>query len=374
VAGTITRHPNGRWRPRYRDADGKQHERHFKTRAEAQAWLDAQTAAMVNGTHVDPKAGRVTFREYAEEWRSIQHHRPTTQAYVETMLRRHVYPVLGDKALTAIRPSMVQAWSKGLTVTLAPSTVTVVHRFVSGIFRAAVRDRLLPSSPSEGVRPPKRHKERVVPLSVEAVHALADAVPDRWRAAVILAAGTGMRQGEVFGLSVDRIDFLRRTVTVDRQLVTVPGRPPHLAPTKTEASVRTIPLPQVVVDALAAHLAEFPAAPGGFVFTTTAGTPQRRTAFSARVWQPAVRAAGLDGSVTFHALRHHYASLLIRFGESVKTVQARLGHASAAETLDTYSHLWPDSDDRTREAVDSALGVGAGAVVGRLRAAAQPAQ
>ena len=78
--------------------------------------------------------------------------------------------------------------------------------------------------------------------------------------------------------------------------------------------------------------------------------------------------------MTFHALRHHYASLLIRFGESVKTVQARLGHASAAETLDTYSHLWPDSDDRTREAVDSALGVGAGAVVGRLRAAAQPAQ
>ena len=57
-----------------------------------------------------------------------------------------------------------------------------------------------------------------------------------------------------------------------------------------------------------------------------------------------------------HALRHFYASLLIRHGESVKTVQARLGHASAAETLDTYSHLWPDSDDRTRAAVDSVLG------------------
>ena len=57
-----------------------------------------------------------------------------------------------------------------------------------------------------------------------------------------------------------------------------------------------------------------------------------------------------------HGLRHFYASLLIRHGESVKTVQARLGHASAAETLDTYSHLWPDSDDRTRAAVDSVLG------------------
>lgn len=59
---------------------------------------------------------------------------------------------------------------------------------------------------------------------------------------------------------------------------------------------------------------------------------------------------------TFHSLRHYYTSLLIRHGESVKTVQARLGHASAAETLDTYSHLWPDSDDRTREALDVVLG------------------
>jgi integrase len=56
-----------------------------------------------------------------------------------------------------------------------------------------------------------------------------------------------------------------------------------------------------------------------------------------------------------HDLRHYYASLLIRHGESVKTVQRRLGHATAAETLDTYSHLWPDSDDRTREAVGAIL-------------------
>jgi integrase len=111
--------------------------------------------------------------------------------------------------------------------------------------------------------------------------------------------------------------------------------------------------PQVVVDALAAHLATWPAE--DFVFTTELGELIRRTAFSERVWRPAVRRAGLSG-VTMHSLRHFYASLLIRHGESVKTVQARLGHASAAETLDTYSHLWPDSDDRTRAAVDFVLG------------------
>lgn len=73
-------------------------------------------------------------------------------------------------------------------------------------------------------------------------------------------------------------------------------------------------------------------------------------------WTVAVRRAELPAGTGFHALRHYYASLLTRHGESVKVVQDRLGHATAAETLDTYSHLWPDSEDRTREAVDAVLG------------------
>ncbi len=108
------------------------------------------------------------------------------------------------------------------------------------------------------------------------------------------------------------------------------------------------------MDALAAHLAEFPPGPDGLVFTLE-GEPMNRQAFG-RLWRPAARAAGIPDGTGLHLLRHYYASLLIRYGESVKTVQARLGHATAAETLDTYSHLWPDSDDRTRQAVDSQLG------------------
>jgi integrase len=103
-----------------------------------------------------------------------------------------------------------------------------------------------------------------------------------------------------------------------------------------------------------AHLGAFPPLGAGFVFVTVAGNPIRRTAFR-DVWRAAVMAAGAPAGTGFHQLRHFYASLLIRHGESVKTVQARLGHASASETLDTYSHLWPDSDDRTRTAVDSVL-------------------
>lgn len=128
---------------------------------------------------------------------------------------------------------------------------------------------------------------------------------------------------------------------------------PAFGPPKTRASNRTIPLPQVVVDTLAAHLAAFPAEPDGLMFTL-GGKPITRQAFGHK-WRPAIKASGLPHGTGLHALRHYYASLLIRHGESVKTVQARLGHASAVETLDTYSYLWPDSDDRTREAIDSVL-------------------
>jgi integrase len=200
----------------------------------------------------------------------------------------------------------------------------------------------------------KATKTKVVPLDTEIVHALADAVPDRYRALVILSAGTGMRQGECFGLTVDRINFLRGEVTVDQQLVTISGRPPFLGPPKTDASDRKIPLPTVVIDTLAAHLAKYPPLKDGFVFVTDAGNPIRRTAFG-DVWRAAVKAAGAPHGTGFHELRHYYASLLIRHGESVKVVQARLGHATADETLNTYTHLWPDSDDRTRAAVDSVL-------------------
>jgi len=252
--------------------------------------------------------------------------------------------------------SLAQAWARGLTTTLQPATVRIVHGILAADYKAAVRDRRVAASPCEGTKLPRATRTIVEPLTVEQVASLLEAADPRYRALLLVAAGTGMRQGECFGLTRDRVDFLRRTVTVHRQLVLVPGRTPFLAPPKTEASHRVVPLPQVVVGGLAAHLANWPAEPDGLRFTTAFGEPIRRTAFSAAVWRPAVKAAQLPLRTRFHDLRHHYASLLIRHGESVKTVQARLGHATAAETLDTYSHLWPDSDDRTREAVDAALG------------------
>ena len=353
---SIARRPDGVWRARYRDPSGKEHARHFARKVDAQRWLDETTASIVTGQYVGPNDGKVTFKEYAEAWRAAQVHRPSSTAHIETTLRRHAYPLLGDRPLASIRPTEIQAWVKRLSLTLAPATVGVAHGVVASIFKAAVRDRKIRGSPCEGIRLPKQEPRKVVPLPTEAVQALADAVPGRYRALVVLAAGTGLRQGEVFGLTLDRVDFPVRTVTVDRQMVTLPGREPFHGPPKTAASYRTVPLPRVVLDALDEHLVAFPVGSSELVFTTPKGEALRRTAFSANVWRPAAASVGCTG-VTFHQLRHYYASLLIRHGESPKVVQVRLGHATAAETLDTYSQLWPDSEDRTREAVDAILGV-----------------
>ncbi len=160
---SIARRPDGTHRARFRDATGKEHARHFKRKVDAQRWLDEMTAAMVTGQYVDPAAGRLTVREYAEQWRAAQVHRPTTAAHVETMLRRHVYPTLGHKRLGSVLPSDIQSLVKRLSADLAPATVGVVHRILAAVFKAAVRDRRIVASPCEGTRLPKVHRGRIEP-------------------------------------------------------------------------------------------------------------------------------------------------------------------------------------------------------------------
>ncbi|WP_226962473.1 tyrosine-type recombinase/integrase [Streptomyces sp. C8S0] len=111
----------------------------------------------------------------------------------------------------------------------------------------------------------------------------------------------------------------------------------------------------MAVDAMKDHLRDFPAdGPESWIFTAPQGGPVVYTHFMDGSWRPACAKAGIPKGTGPHALRHHYASLLIKHGESVKTVSERLGHTNAAMTLNIYTHLWPDSEERTRAAVDKA--------------------
>ena len=224
------------------------------------------------------------------------------------------------------------------------------------MFKSALRDRIVTTSPCVDIRlPTKKPASLLQVLSTEQVLLMADTIADRYRAVILTAAGTGLRPGELFGLRASQVDFLRRTIRVDQQLVRVRGQGVTIAPLKTEASYRTLPLPQVVADAMAVHIATWPAHPDlGVMFTNERGGPIQQHPFAA-VWETARRKAALPEWATPHDLRHYLASLLIRSSASVKVVQARLGHASAKTTLDVYGHLFADEEDRTRAAIDTEL-------------------
>jgi integrase len=249
-----------------------------------------------------------------------------------------------------VRPSEVQAWAADRSRVLAPSTARLLVSVLRSIYASAVLDRLVGVSPVVRVQLPRSERARIVPLSVDQVQALAEAMPARLRAAVVTQAGLGLRIGELLALRVEDVDFLRRTARVEWQIA---PRSKVRSEPKTPRSRRTVPLPRVVADALAAHLAAFSSGTDGSIFTTGTGVFYGREYYGA-IFAAAVQRAGLPAGTTSHDLRHHYASVLLAAGESVVAVAERLGHENAALVLSTYGHLMPDSEDRTRRAVDEA--------------------
>ena len=358
---SVQKRSNGTWRARYRDPDGSEHARHFERRADAERWLDAVRGDLVRGSWVDPRAGRETFADYAARWRAAQPHRAGTARLYERTLRLHVLPRLGHRPIASLRRTDVQALVTAMSQDLAPHTVDNAYKLVRAVLAAAVDDGLLATSPARKIARQAVERRDVVPLEADQVYALVAALPDRYRALVLLAVGTGLRQGEVLGLTVPEVDFLRREVHVRHQLVSVPGTPYHLGPPKTPSSRRVVPAPDFVLESLGRHVGTHPRGPWDLVFANTAGAPVSRSSFH-RSWAAAVVTAGIPTRTTFHDLRHTYASALIDGGESVSVVAARLGHKNATETLRTYSHLWPSSDERTRQVVERAFAAKAASI------------
>lgn len=344
---SIAKRPDGRWRARYRDQDNREHSKHFARKVDAQRWLDEVTTSVVTGTYVDPRQAKVRLRDYARAWEAQQVGRPATAAIIDNALRLHVLPALGDRAISSIRPGDIQSLVRKLTdAKMAPGSVRNVYDVVARLFKSAVNDRLIASTPCQRITLPRHDETEVVPPTIEQVVTVVEGVPARYRALVVLLSGSGLRVGEALGLASSDIDFLRRTVRVERQRL----QSGALGPPKTAKSVRTVPLGQVVVDELAAHLA------AGYgseeaLFTTPDGR-----SLTYRAWKAVWRQHAPVG-LTTHDLRHFYASALIAGGASVKQVQTVLGHSSAVITLRTYAHLWPGDEDRTRSVMDATLDI-----------------
>lgn len=365
-----TRHGRGkRYRVRYTDPTGAVRQRLFDKKTDAERFDVTTRSDITRGNYIDPDAGRVTFRDYAEQWRTSQVHADTTQLQIETLFRLHVYDIIGDRPIGQIRKTAVQALVKGWQGR-APRSVLVTYRHIASVFLAAVADRVIPATPCVGIGLPDIEPKRVSPMPVETVDAITQHTAGRYRVLVDIGAMAGLRQGEAFGLEVGHIDFLRRTIRVQQQVKVVPGEPPFLAPPKTKTSYRTIPVAQMLLDRLAAHLAAHPPVEITIVDKTgkqpvtrkarlvvldEENSPLRRATYGRAIWRPALRRAGVESGPTYHDLRHFYASALIAHGASATQVQARLGHASTQETWNTYSHLWPTDDDKTRDAIEAAF-------------------
>ena len=157
---------------------------------------------------------------------------------------------------------------------------------------------------------------------------MASAVGPQWRAVVVALAGSGLRIGEMLGQDVADINFLRRDIAVERQR----NQAGNLAPLKSKSSRRIVPVGQVVIDELAAHLATYPT--DGPLFVDEFGEPLLYRRWRV-IWDAAAAKVGID--FTSNDLRHFYASALIAGGASVKQVQERLGHASPVITLGDVS-------------------------------------
>lgn len=351
----ITRKPNGRYYVRWRDDVNREHGRTFERLTDARAFLDSTRNAVRAGEFIDERLGRVTVAEYARRWAEGQPWRESTRLRMGFIIERQVVPHFGDHRLNAVRQRDVQRWVRSMVdAGLAATTVESYYRVLAAVYIDARRNRLLTVSPCDGVTLPRpeRNASALVPLHPEQVLALARAVPEHYTALVIASAGLGLRQGEACGLTVDRVDFMRRQVRIDRQLVTLDKGPVRFGPPKTAASNRVLELPEVVAEELARHLARYGDGPDGLIFRSATGQPLRRSTWS-DAFRSAAKAVGVAAST--HDLRHYCASQLIAAGCSVKAVQQHLGHATAAETLDTYAHLWHDDGERIRRAMDESL-------------------
>ena len=348
MAGSIAKRPDGKWRARYRDHRGKEHARHFTRKVDAQTWLDKVTASKIRGDYVDPKDSRTVFEDYAKRWKETHVTSEGSSRIYDSYLNKHILPALGSSPLGTIRRSDVQGLVSGLVSKgLAKNTVQGVYALVRQIMQSAVDDRLIPASPCNRIKMPKSSGTKMVIPTLDQVKAVRSEVPDYMEPIVTVLVGTGLRIGEALGLMVGDVNLWSGTISVERQRSGRGG----ITKTKTPSSVRVIPIGKMVTETLRPLVSN--RAADKWLFVDELGGPVNYWTWQSN-FTNAVRRLGYEFST--HDLRHFAASALISGGASVKQVQTFLGHATASTTLDTYSHLWPGDEDRTRNVLDLALG------------------
>ncbi|MGH3871794.1 MAG: tyrosine-type recombinase/integrase [Pseudonocardiaceae bacterium] len=366
-----------RYKVRYLDPDGNEKSKMYpdKCNKQAEDFLLEVESSKREGKYVDPQAGRIKFRQQAENWIKGRSSDSATRKALQSRLDSQIYPHFGDLPVNSIKAATVRDWLGVLDEKkLSQNYKTVLFTVLSSIMDSAVEDKLITINPCKGksIKRPTSPSSDIVVWPEERLRAVQGGLSDRFRIVCTVGAGCGLRQGEILGLSLDDTGEDGMTLHVQRQIRVV-GRSLVFALPKG-GKKRRVPLSSGVLATTRAHERAFPSTevtlpwgePGGkpvtvrLLVTGDGGRLYTGDLFHKVVWQGAFRAAGVEyrkRADGMHALRHFYASTLLAQGVSIKELAEYLGHSDPGFTLRTYTHLVPSSYERARLAIEGVFGL-----------------
>lgn len=348
--GSIYQRANGMWCATYsagyaNDGNRKRRTVFGESKEDVQKKLRDKLNQATTSLSIAPN--KVKLGQYLDRWLNDAAKaavRPTTYANYERVVKNHIKPHLGGVTLGNLTPVHVQSMIASMqTDGKSAETIRLTYAVLRRALKQAVTWRLVTYNATYGVERPRAVKVEITALDADQVTDLLKAARgDRLEAIYVLAVGTGMRLGEIFGLQWADVDLAAATIMVRRTLSELGGKLFTSEP-KTAKGRRKIDLPAVAVAALLKHRKQtivegFAAI--AWVFCNTKGGPLRRSHFHKQQFKPLLKKAKLP-DIRFHDLRHTSATLLLAAGVHPKIVQERLGHSQISVTLDTYSHILP---------------------------------
>ena len=336
------------------------------TKRDAQRRLRELLGAVDTGQHVDPSRLTVAalVAERIELWRASGRN-STRTAERRRGLLNHQIRRIGHIPIQALRTSDVEAWHAGLLAGgLAPRTIRDAHRLLVQALGDAVKHGLVVKNVARLQSPPKIRHQEVEIIPADMITPMLEKLAGHiFYPLVVTALYTGLRRGEQLALTWADVDLDAKVLRVDRALdetkAGVAVKPP-----KTKAGRRSISLPDLVVDVLRdqklqqMELRLFLRAgrlpTDALVFPGSEGRHRVPHTFST-TWGRVARRLGLP-KVSWHALRHTHASMLIAAKVDIATIAARLGHENVATTLSTYTHLFASDDRAAADAINALVG------------------
>jgi integrase len=363
--GWVRELPSGRFQASYLGPDTKRRNapNTFATETDAERYLVNVESLIMRDEWTDPLRGRIKFGDYASVWVSERPGlRTRTVELYGWLLRKHIVPYLGNVELGKLTTPLIRQWrAERLDSGVSELVLAKCYRLMRAVLNTAVdEDKILTRNPCKVRGADKEESPERPVLTVAQVFKLADQMPPRFRALVLLAAFASLRWGEVTGLRRCDIAEDASSLNVVRSLVESQTKGLIIGPPKSRAGVRTLAIPAAIRPDLLAHLATYTAgAQDALVFTGEKGRAVRRPNFSQRVkWTETVAAIGLKG-VHFHDLRHSGNTWAAQAGTSTKDLMTRMGHDDMRAAI-IYQHASSEADqaiaDRLSDRIDQHRG------------------